>query len=243
MAQCLGYVLFAAILAPLACSHSADPDADTTGVTSSTGAGATTGTASSAAPTEASASTDIDPGTSSSGAIETTDAGSSSGGDTDGPEFAAYEVMSLAEEEPNGLTGVNQWYTDIGVNCFDFVPPAECGAPPSLGEPMVLVDGLFADPASITVGSRVAVVFPYDDPECNLRCGSLIRAMEVVDGGSSNGVGWIPIDLPCSTAIGGVWLAFDFGVINTTTEHSTTVYLQDACETATPEVKFSFTPM
>lgn len=151
------------------------------------------------------------------------------------------QVHTLAVENGGGgLDGVTVYPADLDIPCPE--DPPQCVGAPSLGEPLLVVDGAFADPDAVTPGSRVAVLFPYDQPSCVLGCGRISLLFELGNGDGFAGENPLPFDLPCATADSDVWLAFDFGEVANPVSHKVELRLADPCGAKSPASGLTFTP-
>lgn len=156
---------------------------------------------------------------------------------TDGPPppSAVYVLFGLLGQ-PSAVAEVEQWQPEEGASCFA-EPTPTCDQPPDLGPPKLLVDGALAGPESVVLGSRVAVLFPYAG--CDLACGQFTVIAsghpEIGEGG-----GELPPGLPCSTAGAGLWLAVDFGPIDTHAPRSVELTVTDACSATAGPRKLTF---
>lgn len=180
-----------------------------------------------------------DPGTSgppTTSADPTTGPASGPGDDTSTPAPTVYVLFGLIADD-SAVAEVEPWQTDDEFGCIS-APTPTCNEPPDLGAPKLLVDGMFAGPNAVEIGSHVAVLFPYAG--CDLACGGFVAHAE----GHfefAEGHGELPADLPCSTADDNVWLTFDFGVIDSGSPRSVDLTVTDACSaTAGPQsIKFA----
>jgi hypothetical protein len=170
------------------------------------------------------------PGAPTSGGPETDSAGQL----PEPPPSLVYVLLDLLDE-PSGVAGVQRWQPG-DQSCFAEPTPI-CSDPPQLGAPRLLVDGVFGDPAAIPLGSAVAVLFPYSG--CDLACGNVVLTAEG-HGEIAEAGGRLPPDLPCSTAADGLWLAVDFGVLDSTAARSVELELTDACSVLTDAQKIAF---
>ncbi|WAS97699.1 hypothetical protein [Nannocystis punicea] len=219
------------------------PPADTDGDATSTSQGdgatstsspspATTGTTADPTPTSTTATgtTELEPGTATGNSSETAP-----------PEDLPLRiyVVEMRPSQASGLDGLESWQSDPFAEwCTDAGP---CGGAPTLGEPRWFVDGEFADLDAIEIGSRVAVLVPYEHPGCALACGlQVTEVLDEVEGGA--GAGNLPPDLPCGTAASNVWLALDFGVIVRDGMHRAALRLEDRCGASTEAWSATFEP-
>ncbi|MDC0715313.1 hypothetical protein [Nannocystis bainbridge] len=166
----------------------------------------------------------------------TTDASS---GTTGAPE-AELRIfpVELRPSQASGLDGLEWWKPDPSAEWCD---PEPCRGVPTLGEPRWLVDGAFAEPEAIVIGSRVAVLVPYQHPGCALACGmQTTEVTDEIEGGG--GIGNLPADLPCGTAASGVWLALDFGLIVRGGMHRAALRIEDRCAVGTEFWSATFEP-
>ena len=178
------------------------------------------------------------PGGTGGEVVTTGDVLATSGATTEAPEAVApAQVVVLLGllAEPSGVAEIDP-FEPQSMWCGAGPTPI-CADPPQLGPPRLLVDGLFAGPGAVEVGSRVAVLYPYTG--CDVACGNFVVTAE----GHfelAEGEGQLPPDLPCSTAADDVWLAVDFGVIDSGMPRSVELQLTDACSTMTEAQQLVF---
>ena len=190
------------------------------------------GTTSPTAATTLETSTTV-PGTTTSGGDELPD-----------PSLDDLVVFVLATEGGGvGLDGVARFEPDPALVCPD-QPPPECPGGPELGAPKLLVDGVFAGPDAVVDGSRVAALFPFDQPDCALGCGGFDLSVLLLGGDGFAGTGSLPLDLPCSTETSKVWLAVDFGTVHGkgNDKFMTTLRIGDPCFNQSATRFISFIP-
>lgn len=174
----------------------------------------------------------------------TTTAGDETAGGTGEPLPGPLMVYVLhAEAGPkSGFEDVLLWQSGNVESCQD-APPVDCGEPPVIGAPKLLVDGDVLGPDAVKAGSRVGVIFPYAHPACALGCGEYTADVLIGQGGDGVGaIGLFPVDLPCSTEAGFVWLGVDFSVVSLPEEHSVELVLTDRCGVSSQAQKVVFTP-
>lgn len=221
--------------------------ATSTGGDSVSSAGSSSTGAPEAPTTEAPGATTTDASqetTNATTAAEPDTEGPPAGTTTDGPEVRKVQVLSLhAEPGPHsGLEGVALWESAAPPGCED-APPASCAELPTLGTPELLVDGEFVGPDGVTLGSRVAVLFPFAQPTCELGCGGYTMTVLIGEGGDGvGGFGQLPVDLPCSTEASDVWLGLDFNVVTLPEQYTAALVLKDRCGASTEERTVLFTP-
>lgn len=227
---CVSLALFACAPKPPA---DTEGDATTTSTASSDGAtstGSATSSASSAAATPTTATSDDAPGS--------TEPPDGSTGAPDDLPVSVYVVESRPSEA-SGVDGLERWQPDPFAEWCEGTTP--CVGSPVLGAPKWFVDGQFADPSAIHVGSRVALLLPFAHPGCALACGFYwSSASDEIEGGG--GGGSLPADLPCRTAAQGVWLALDFGVIVRDGPHQAALRLEDRCGNSSEPWVVTFEP-
>lgn len=157
-------------------------------------------------------------------------------------DLGTLQVHTLgAENGGGGLDGIKVFAADPNLPCPED-PPPQCPGAPSLGEPQLVVDGALAGPDAISLGSRVALLFPYDQPACALGCGRASLLFELGNGDGFAGENSLPLDLPCATADSDVWLAFDFGKVVNDFSHKVELRLVDPCGAKSPTSGLTFTP-
>lgn len=210
-------------------SSGSDPAPGTTGAptTSDTSPGTTTGEPST------STTTGETPTSTTTGEPSTT----ATTGET--PPRTALALATIYGR-PSALESVPGWPFDPAASCPN-PPDAPCGTPPTLGEPTFLIDGEPGSPEAIALGDRVAVLFPYGDAACDVRCGSYNAYAEDDVEGEATG-GNPPADLPCSTDDTNFWLALDFGEIQRPGEHRGFVRLEDSCGAPSQPRQVTFVP-
>lgn len=155
-----------------------------------------------------------------------------------GDSLSVYPVATIVGR-PSALEGVPRWPFDPQAQCV-VSPESPCGVMPALGAAKFLINGVFAEPETIAIGSHVAALFAFEHAGCGLACGSTFAGVDDgVEGEGSGGSN--PADLPCSTQASGLWLALDFGEIQRAGLHTGQVRMIDVCETPTElrEVAFS----
>jgi hypothetical protein len=231
----------------LACGP--DKADDIGALSSSSGDPTTTGAAASTTPTTTGE-------TSTTAGATTTAESSTTGATTTGePSTATGETSTTTGEalpltafalatiygRPSALEGIPGWPFDPAATCPN-PPDAPCGTPPVLGEPTFLINGVVATPDSIALGDRVAVLFPYGDAACDVRCG-FYSAFAEDDVEGTGGGGNPPSDLPCSTDDSNFWLALDFGEIERPGEHRGFARLEDTCGAMSEPRQISFVPL
>lgn len=226
---CVSLALFACAPKP-----PADTDGDAT----------TTSTASSDGATSTSSATPTTSATITASTTTTTDASSSteppdpSTGAPDDLPVSVY-VVEQRPSQASGIDGLDRWQPDPFAGECEGMGP--CGGAPILGEPKWFVDGEFTDPSAIHIGSRVAILLPFDHPGCALTCGFYwSSALDEIEGGG--GGGSLPADMPCRTAAQGVWLALDFGLIVRGGPHQAALRLEDRCGTSSEAWSVNFEP-
>ena len=117
-----------------------------------------------------------------------------------------------------------------------FVPAAEdecpegCvgNQPPVLGEPFLEVNGRLVPALErVRQGDVVRILIPYDDPDCNLACGTASNGIESPEEGGEGGCS-LPANLPCASEPDEVYLGFRF-VIQGRGRYSFWGRLTDVC--------------
>jgi hypothetical protein len=160
------------------------------------------------------------------------------------PLPALTQVFPLHMEQGphSGLEGIALWQSGMPDGC-EAPPPASCTDLPELGEPLLLVDGLVQDADAVQLSSRVAVLFPFAHPACEMGCGKISFTVQLgEDGVGGDGLGGLPVDLPCSTEASDVWIGIDFNVVTLKDQYTAKLALTDRCGATTEAQELVFTP-
>ena len=123
-----------------------------------------------------------------------------------------------------------------------FDPDRDCdgNAAPELISTVYVVNGdQFQTPQTVASGDEFAVMYEYNDDDCNLPSGQFFLSL---DGADFENLGTIPDEIGCSTAssglIYGVTLTEDSMAIG---EHIVSSYWTDVCEAPSNQLDGSYT--
>ncbi len=157
------------------------------------------------------------------GGAETGDAGAGSPAAPEGEDSTGKRLFALGQL----LDFDNAFVPDEGEECQ---APEGCDGnrPPVLGEPLYESNGrLVPSIERAQQGDVVRILVPYDDPDCNLACGTSSNGIESPEEAGEGG-GSLPSNLPCASEPDEVYVGFRF-VIQGRGRYSYSGRLTDAC--------------